>query len=868
MSAQNTSKVPIGTVLGEKFRVTREIGRGGMAAVYEAENIVIGKRVAVKVLAAELLTSRVVRERFLREARAAAAIRSQYICDVYDSGTFEERPFLVMELLEGESLYEMMTRVRRLDTKDTLTIVQQVCRGLIQAHEANVIHRDLKPENIFITRTPEGDILSKIVDFGLAKFYEPAGGDAAQVRLTREGALFGTPAYMSPEQAKGQGEVDKRVDLWALGCIVYECLTGATVWNVEQGVAMILAQIASAPLPVPSVLRPDLPRSFDAWFEQALARDPDARFQTPLEFAESLEQALLAEPVPSSARASSVQPLASLLSDPQATVPGSELDPDAATQPAPEVAPSSGTPLEPGPSSSTTETNTAVIPPRSSGQGAGGLVKLSVALAVAIALGAGAYAARDRLFAPPVAELPTVSAPPPRATTPASVSSAAPTASAAPEGPLEAESWARKLFSAQGALADGKPEEAANLFKDAFADGGTSVSRALYNQFGAAVLENPSKCKIAALGRPRPFSATTAISRPAYARLEDGGLWSWVDGVDNGRKRQALIVTVDRALRRTSEPRSITPEATNVRHVQLTTVGSRVALLYWDEGGPDPGVFVRWLGSDGRIAGPARRLSTSKQHEFSPTMTTATGGGYWVAWTEPTEGDMVDLFVRRLTPELEPAAPPVRLTALELLKGVKSGVEQPRIVSSHGQLFVVYSVRRDSESRIELLRIDEQDAALREGADPSRLSKRGDRSLGERHTISTGRGKHTQPRIACATTGCWMSWDNERAGAFVAFLDAKTGEKQWHKEFARKGKRPEVGVLGERGFVAWVDPTRIRLAEVTTDDILESSVVGRVSGFQPYPELEPVATPASFVVAWRDYEAGHLEGFAALAQCP
>ena len=114
MPTQNRSKIPVGTVLEGKFRITGELGRGGMAAVYEAENVDIGKRVAVKILAAELITSRIVRERFIREARAAAAIQSPYICDMYDSGMFDERPFLVMELLEGESLYDMMTRVRRL----------------------------------------------------------------------------------------------------------------------------------------------------------------------------------------------------------------------------------------------------------------------------------------------------------------------------------------------------------------------------------------------------------------------------------------------------------------------------------------------------------------------------------------------------------------------------------------------------------------------------------------------------------------------------------------------------------------------------------------------------------------------------------
>src|SRR3954471_24930713 len=295
MAPSNTSKIPLGTVLAEKYRLTREIGRGGMAAVYEAENVDIGKRVAVKVLAAELTTSTIVVERFLREARAAAAISSPFICDVYDSGKLEDgRPFLVLELLEGESLYERMTRVRQINMTTTVQMVSQVARGLMKAHAAGVVHRDLKPENIFLTKDEEGRLLSKILDFGLAKFYAPVEGSGGekQARLTREGAVFGTPAYMSPEQVRGQGAVDHRADLWALACIVYECFTGRTVWSTEQGVAMTFAQIASAPLPRPAQYRPDLPETFTGWFDKALDRDIDQRFQTAKEFSEALTNAL------------------------------------------------------------------------------------------------------------------------------------------------------------------------------------------------------------------------------------------------------------------------------------------------------------------------------------------------------------------------------------------------------------------------------------------------------------------------------------------------------------------------------------------------------------------------------------------------
>jgi serine/threonine protein kinase len=287
MALPNKAKIPVGTVLAGKYRITREIGRGGMAAVYEAANVDIGKRVAIKVLAQELTASAVVVERFLREARAAAAIRSPYICDIYDSGKLDDgRPFLVLELLEGESLYERMTKIRWLDADTTVTIVMQTCRGLTKAHAASIVHRDLKPENIFLTKDEEGRLVSKILDFGLAKFYAPMENAGPQARLTREGAVFGTPAYMSPEQVRGQGAVDHRADLWALGCIVYECFTGRTVWSTEQGVAMTFAQIANAPLPRPAAYRPDLPAGFTTWFDRALNRDITQRFQAAREFSD------------------------------------------------------------------------------------------------------------------------------------------------------------------------------------------------------------------------------------------------------------------------------------------------------------------------------------------------------------------------------------------------------------------------------------------------------------------------------------------------------------------------------------------------------------------------------------------------------
>ena len=512
MAADPTSRVPIGTVLVGKYRISREIGRGGMAVVYEAENIHIGKRVAVKVLAAELITSRVVRERFLREARAAAAVRSPYICDVYDAGEFDNRPFLVMELLEGESLYDLMSNVRRLDTEQTLKIIVQTAKGLAKAHAAHVVHRDLKPENLFLTKTEEGEIVTKLLDFGLAKFYVPSDDSADQVRLTREGALFGTPAYMSPEQARGRGEVDHRSDLWALGCIVYECLTGQTVWNVDQGVAMILAQVASSPIPVPSHLRPDLSPEFDAWFEKALARDINDRFQTAREFALALADVL------SPANKASVQTPSLLVDVDELSTRlgiGDDRGPQSAgrsaagTYPNPSGAQSrtteSGKPLDPS-----EPVLGASISPLGRARG-GGLL----ALMVVAAAGGLFYGYRNWRRSP---------APAASASHSATISGSPASADRAKPN-LDGLAYAESIFRAQDALAQGNPQQALSELEVAIKNGGEGLATNLRAHVRAALESPNAPCQVLRdLGHLPQTHRKMSLDRPSSNPTQESSL--------------------------------------------------------------------------------------------------------------------------------------------------------------------------------------------------------------------------------------------------------------------------------------------------------------------------------------------------------
>ncbi|HEY6079487.1 MAG TPA: serine/threonine-protein kinase [Polyangiaceae bacterium] len=855
MVTQNQSKVPDGTLLEGKFRVTREIGRGGMAAVYEAENVDIGKRVAVKILAAELITSRIVRERFLREARASAAVRSPYICDVYDSGMYEERPFLVMELLEGESLYDLLTRVRQLDFENTLRIATHSARGLGKAHESNIVHRDLKPENIFLTKDEEGKLLAKLVDFGLAKFYEPTSGpDQVSVRLTREGALFGTPAYMSPEQAKGKGEVDSRADLWALGCIVYECLTGQTVWSVDQGVAMILAQIASAPLPRPNKLRPDLPPAFEGWFQRALERDPDKRFQTARELADALTKAL----VPAAPSARQI----SLSSDHEGMVVDELI---AKSEPLP------GSPEAQPPTVRAPETGAVAPSSNDSPPGQAGSSEASSGKAISILMFValvclGGYAAWLYVLHPPGKSsiAPTSSA---KASTAGANKT---TKSAAKSGTApESETYAKLLFEAQDLLTNGSPTEALERFKAAFAAGAQPPARSMLSQATVVVEEGSgSECRVTALSRPRPFGIAEPSSRPTLVKTDRGVLFAWIDTHVDSKRRQAHAVLLDSALRRISEPVPITPEASSVRTLQLVPAASGAALLYWDDAGDGAGVYVRRLESDGKIAGPARRLSASKRGEMHPTLTPIEGG-YWSIWEEDAPRGRVELMARRLDDKLEPKGSVVRLAQLASAPRSANTASSPDAVVAQGSLQVVFSVDRGLERhQVMLLRVPLTDPGLISGVVIDKKKKKpGDLHLGTLGALSRATTKNTTPRIACLKDACAVVWDDDNAGAYAAYVERDKSEPLWHREFSPKGIRPTLVTSGDKALIAWYEEGRLKLAELGRDGLGKPSVLGKVNGFQPEPDIAHGEKPGQWLIAFRDYESAHFEAFGLRAEC-
>jgi eukaryotic-like serine/threonine-protein kinase len=259
-----------GTMVGE-YRVERRLGSGAFGDVYAGEQPLIGKRVAIKVLRRELAADRGVVSRFLAEARAVNRIRHRNIIDIFSFGTLGgERPYFVMERLDGLTLAALLQREQRLGVADAIVILRGVAAGLDAAHAAGVIHRDLKPDNIFLATQRGGGYFAKLLDFGVAKL-----ASAQRTQLTAAGVAIGTPSYMSPEQCRGAA-VGPRADVYALGAVIHEMLTGRLLFDGETAADVLLLQVRAAP-PSMSSICPDLPRDLDAPVLAMLAKHPDAR---------------------------------------------------------------------------------------------------------------------------------------------------------------------------------------------------------------------------------------------------------------------------------------------------------------------------------------------------------------------------------------------------------------------------------------------------------------------------------------------------------------------------------------------------------------------------------------------------------------
>ena len=278
----------IGELVGGKYRVTRFLAEGGMGAVHEAQHVVVRRPFAVKFLHADLAANREILTRFQREAEAAGALQSENVAAVLDFGIAADgTPYIVMEYLAGESLAALLERLGRLPVARAADICLQACRGMEAAHAAGIVHRDLKPHNLFVCRRADGTDLVKVLDFGVAKLHGPDAAGGPTSGGTGTGTVLGTPLYMSPEQARGDKAIDHRTDIYALGAILYEMLSGQRPHPGDSHNAILFHISTQPPVPLESG-QPGLMPALREMIESALSSDARARPATARVFAQAL----------------------------------------------------------------------------------------------------------------------------------------------------------------------------------------------------------------------------------------------------------------------------------------------------------------------------------------------------------------------------------------------------------------------------------------------------------------------------------------------------------------------------------------------------------------------------------------------------
>ena len=277
----------VGQTLGS-YTVIKELGQGGMGCVYLAEHALIGRKAAIKVLNADTASDPEAVSRFFIEARAVNDIRHPNIVEVTDFGQFGPHHCIVMEYLEGETLAARLSRIRVFDEPSVIRTMKQCTSALSAAHDQSLVHRDIKPENIFLRSHPDYPDFVKLLDFGIAKLL---GNDSTVGHHTKTGSVLGTPSYMSPEQCLGEAALDIRSDVYSLGIVIYQMLTGQLPFTGDTLGRLIVCHVNESPVP-PSVINPDISRGMNDLVLRALQKKPKDRFQSARDMREALDRLL------------------------------------------------------------------------------------------------------------------------------------------------------------------------------------------------------------------------------------------------------------------------------------------------------------------------------------------------------------------------------------------------------------------------------------------------------------------------------------------------------------------------------------------------------------------------------------------------
>jgi serine/threonine-protein kinase len=416
----------------------------------------------------------------------------------------------------------------------------------------------------------------------------------------------------------------------------------------------------------------------------------------------------------------------------------------------------------------------------------------------------------------------------------------------------------------QQALASGDAEGALRKFKEASDSGGGAVARSFLEQvkLGAAAV---GPCKLAAFSHPR-LGYGGNVGRPAVVVTSKGTVVAWTDDHEQPGHDHVYSVLVDAAGRPTSRTRDLTPETDYAMRPELLAVDDRVALLFYEKSGREPGVRVRWLEADGRIGGMSSVVATGKPGSlFWPTMDRASDGTFWVAWQENPDKEGDDLFLRHLDVDLKPIGNELRATDYEGEKGKSPRVTSSSIAISNANLFVAYTLEREKQHLVERMRIGLSAPELATGLQGSSKTSR---ELGETSSVNEEKVGGEWPALSCTKDACFLVWHEMDKGAAAELVDPVKGTLLWRKRFAPKGAHPAVATSPDgQGQVAYYEAGRVRVAAVSRDGFGATTTFARVTADQPRPWIAPGRARGEWVVSWLDVEAGHSEAFVARLQC-
>jgi serine/threonine-protein kinase len=466
----------------------------------------------------------------------------------------------------------------------------------------------------------------------------------------------------------------------------------------------------------------------------------------------------------------------------------------------------------------------------------------------------------------------TATPPPPPSTSSATSPGPTGSASAHPEAPAPA--WMTQVREAQQAIASGDVKVAHKLLKEAFdRASGHGLPRTMMEHLAAATAGGGS-CRLTGLARPRSYDLASAsmkplpAGRPSIAVTPKGAVITWTDAHEG--PEHAFTAALDDALRNTGTPVDVTPDGLNVGHPELKRLGDKLVLAWGDAKGPEAGVRARFLDAEGKPAGAPVAVTPPRPGTYWPAIAAANDGTVFLAWADEGDSDSEDLFLRRLSPTLEPAPELVRATDLIGAGAAKARVRAPSIAVAGESLLAAYRMEREPLHLIHELRVRVADTG--KGLEPAKKGdRRAERNLGEVVLVNSDKAKSDGPSIACGPAACYLAWFGEGAagGASAAYVDPARSQPVWRRKFSRTGTRPAVAVSPTTGQaqLVWFEGGKVLTASITREGVGTPTKIARVSGDQPTPSIVAGNRPGEWYVAWLDYETGHLEAYAARVQC-